>query len=413
MNDIKKEIIELLLATTCHGIPNIIRAKKSYFLTLMWTLSLLICSGYLYYLTIMSIKEYLKYRVITSIEVINESPTLFPTVTICNLNGYSEKNIQNETIISCLFNNNRCNLAHFKVINFTSYGNCLRFNDNPDDLQKTYLADKYAGSLLLELFSGIPKTKSNDYFSMGYGFRIIINNQTDRITRIVKGVDVAPGFQTNILVDRIFYFKETIPYENCFSDFDSYFSNFDSEIVKEILNKGKIYQQSYCFQKCYIKMLKTKCNCDSDPFNSFKCLNKEVNMSCFDIIHKYFYISNYTECLPLCPLECNRQEFKLSTSLLNYPHLSEVESLLQNPIIKSKYENIYNVTVSQLRESVVSVAIYYEDLSYTVVSKEPKMNFLDLISNIGGIMGIFLGISFLSFLEIIEIIYVFISKLRK
>ena len=136
-------------------------------------------------------------------------------------------------------------------------------------------------------------------------------------------------------------------------------------------------------------------------------------MSCFDIIHKYFYISNYTECLPFCPLECNRQEFKLSTSFLNYPHLSEVESLLQNPIVKSKFENISNVTVNQLRESVVSIAIYYEDLSYTVVSKEPKMNFLDLISNIGGIMGIFLGISFLSFLEIIEIIYVFISKLRK
>ena len=71
MNDIKKEIIELFLATTCHGIPNIIRAKRSYFLTLMWTLSLVICSGYLYYLTIMSIKEYLKYKVITSIEVIN------------------------------------------------------------------------------------------------------------------------------------------------------------------------------------------------------------------------------------------------------------------------------------------------------------------------------------------------------
>ena len=159
-------------------------------------------------------------------------------------------------------------------------------------------------------------------------------------------------------------------------------------------------------------MLKYKCNCEVSISNPYVCINNNshADMNCVLKTNENFYISNYTECLPLCPLECNTQEFKISTSFLNYPHLSKVNGLLNNPIIKSKYENISNVTVNQLRESILSVAIYYDDLSYTVISKEPAMSLLDLISAIGGIMGIFLGISFLSFLEIIEFIILIIGN---
>ena len=241
-----------------------------------------------------------------------------------------------------------------------------------------------------------------------------MHNITDKIVRIEKGVDVAPGFQTNLAIERIFYKKKTLPYENCFIDIDSY-SKFNTSYVDEILKSSSVYQQSECLELCKYKMLQSKCNCETFSNSSYKCFNDntQADMDCVYKTNDYFYISNYTECLPLCPLECDTQEFKISTSFLNFPHLSKVKGLLDNPIIKSKYENISNVTVNQLRESVVSVAIYYDDLSYTVVSKEPKMNLLDLISAIGGIMGIFLGISFLSFLEIVEIIYVIISKLRK
>jgi hypothetical protein len=50
------------------------------------------------------------------------------------------------------------------------------------------------------------------------------------------------------------------------------------------------------------------------------------------------------------------------------------------------------------------VYVYYEDLKYTLISQSPKTDTLSLISNIGGILGLLLGISFLSFIEILEII---------
>jgi hypothetical protein len=413
MDAIKKEVVERLLATSCHGIPNIIRGRKNFCLVLMWTFSFILCASYFLYLTIISIENYLSYHVITSIDILNESPTLFPTITICNLDDYYGNDLLNDTLIDCSFNNLICNKSDFSVVKTNSYGTCLRFNDNLEKIKRTYLAGKYSGGLIVQLFSGVPLDIKRS-LSEGYGFHIFVHNITDKIVRIEKGVDVAPGFQTNLAIERIFYKKKTLPYEDCFIDIDSY-SKFNTSYVDEILKSSSVYQQSECLELCKHEMLQFKCNCKTFSNNSYNCINNntQADMDCVYKTNNYFYISNYTACLPLCPLECDTQEFKISTSFLNFPHLSKVKGLLDNPIVKSKYENISNVTVNQLRESVVSVAIYYDDLSYTVVSKEPKMNLLDLISAIGGIMGIFLGISFLSFLEIVEIIYVIISKLRK
>jgi hypothetical protein len=55
-----------------------------------------------------------------------------------------------------------------------------------------------------------------------------------------------------------------------------------------------------------------------------------------------------------------------------------------------------------IKESVLSFNIYYEDLSYVEYRQSPKTRLADLISNIGGIVGVFIGASFLSFVEIVE-----------
>jgi hypothetical protein len=48
--------------------------------------------------------------------------------------------------------------------------------------------------------------------------------------------------------------------------------------------------------------------------------------------------------------------------------------------------------------------VYYDQLSYTQISKDAKLDLVDLISGIGGLLGLFLGMSFLSFTEFIEIL---------
>ena len=52
----------------------------------------------------------------------------------------------------------------------------------------------------------------------------------------------------------------------------------------------------------------------------------------------------------------------------------------------------------------VKLLVYYERPEYTVIDQIAQMTVFDLISNIGGNLGLFIGISFLSFAELIELL---------
>jgi len=102
-------------------------------------------------------------------------------------------------------------------------------------------------------------------------------------------------------------------------------------------------------------------------------------------------------------LECNSISYKLTTSFSSFPSKSYADSLKTHPIITSKFLN-ETLTYESIKQSVLSLNIYYDQLAFTQISKEAKFEIVDLISAFGGLLGLFLGMSFLSFVEIVEII---------
>jgi hypothetical protein len=70
---------------------------------------------------------------------------------------------------------------------------------------------------------------------------------------------------------------------------------------------------------------------------------------------------------------------------------------------RTQFETFKNFT-----KTFFSINVYFSDLKYTLITQQPKYEIFDLISNVGGILGLFLGISFISFLEIFEVFAEFI-----
>ena len=63
------------------------------------------------------------------------------------------------------------------------------------------------------------------------------------------------------------------------------------------------------------------------------------------------------------------------------------------------------ISFEESRNSVVRVYVFYDTFSYIKsTEKETSGSILDLASNIGGILGLFLGVSVLSLFELIEVI---------
>ena len=204
-----------------------------------------------------------------------------------------------------------------------------------------------------------------------------------------------------------------MPYDDCFESIET-FKEFNTTFAKKILDSGGIYQQTTCVEICRKKQFLVKCNCKLGNQDIWNCLNEDYNITCHqDLIQNFYSNSNYyNECLTLCPLECKEEQFLISTSFLSFPQLLRANDLLNNSLIKTKFSNITkDLIMDTLKQSVLSIYVYYDDLKYTIIRKSPKFEWLDLISNIGGIMGIFLGTSFLSFVEIIDILVIIFTML--
>ena len=77
---------------------------------------------------------------------------------------------------------------------------------------------------------------------------------------------------------------------------------------------------------------------------------------------------------------------------------------MNNSILKSKFPEV-QLTYDLIKQSVLALNVFYDNLAYTEITQQPKMQIFDIISNVGGLLGLFIGISFLSVIEIFEIIF--------
>ena len=86
-------------------------------------------------------------------------------------------------------------------------------------------------------------------------------------------------------------------------------------------------------------------------------------------------------CEPKCPLECDNIQYNTESS----------------------YSNMRTSDDLSKKDTNLSLIIFYNSASYTTIEEMEKTDLIDLIANIGGTLGLFLGLSVLSFVEIFEL----------
>ena len=122
-------------------------------------------------------------------------------------------------------------------------------------------------------------------------------------------------------------------------------------------------------------------------------------------INLIFFLSWIDQCSGRCPLECEKENFLFETSLGNFPAYAYAKYLIEDERISRFLNESFDesFTVEDMSKSIAKVNIYYSDLNIEISSEMPAMTFITLVSNIGGVLGLFLGMSFLSFVEVFEL----------
>ena len=320
-------------------------------------------------------------------------------------------------IVECTFGvSSKCDLDDFDWHYNFYYGNCYTFNNGRNlngKISNIYNSTQpgFNNGLRLKLFLGDP-SKTHKIFQ-SYGVHVYVHNKSSK-PRYEEGVDVSSGEKTHVVINRIFENNLEFPYTNCISD-QNKLNSF--KFYRAITRSNRIYTQKECFDMCLQNEIIKSCNC-SVPFfisESKNCDSITDTRCAIDATDLFFKELNI-KCSHLCPRECETISYTLSTSHSDFPSLSYGQFLRNQTSVKERFKNyqqnssrkdseiLKEIDMYEFKTGIAAINIYYEDLKYTKISQIEEMNFPDLLSNLGGTLGLFVGFSVLSFVEILEVI---------
>ena len=423
-------------------------------------------SGMSSYFVIKSIVNYFNFEVNTITRKLFETPAEFPKVTLCNINQFTteyaleflkqinhnispnasifdgknmnkyQKQIKireinslatanmldqsvpnthkakfahsiDDILLKCKFNNEHCTAKDFEWILDRQFGNCYVFNAHSNNSRKLTISGPGNG-LKLTLYSSFHDnlTVFNSYTG-GNGFILRIENNSYLTDHNADGIYISPGIIANIAVERTFRLNLPEPYSNCDLDNASP-RDYQSDLYEKILNSQYEYSQQFCLNQCIQKQIISICNC-SYPFmlslfEADQC-NNQAQIICSSNV--YTRTTNATNtfiqdnCMPLCPLECNSTEYHSSLTFLQMIGDYHADILKQKPnLLRDFVAKTLNARTAQ--ESTVVLNIFYDSLSYTKSFEIAQMDLVALMSNIGGTMSLFMGVSLFSMFEMAE-----------
>ncbi len=299
------------------------------------------------YLTSETVQEYLQYDVFTQTKRIEATSSLMPSVTFCFKNPETQN-------LTTFFSKASFSTPNGLIANLTGeqynedfIKDCVKFNHfTYKSANKIISANSLANtSFLFEIDMGIKFSKVLFFLSDNY------NNVLDWSQFVTLSSYFKSSYTINIKKEVEVQIEE--PYNDCQNA---------SDIT---------YRQSNCLFLCKNERFLEEHNCTLENYYSIhgkSFCNEEISKnSKFDSV-----------CKKQCPKECETTKFEV---LLNNPHLNPNSS------------------------NILSFTVYYLDLSYIEISQTPKMSGFSLMNEIGGALGLFVGITFLSLLEFLEFIF--------
>ena len=328
---------------------------------------------------------------------ISEKQAKFPAVSICITNRPDEHPKLKDILEYCSFNNVQCNLENdFEEYIIQSNETCYSFNTGKSSqIQSISFAGPISG---LELFLNIDKLyfdTINEEVTPSKAVVFIYNQsiifRRDQTYLVESGFQVPAGFN-NFAIEREFVEKLGMPYNDCIKQKEYNFNAYHKSdlFLQYFIQNNKSYSQKDCLDLCIEQVIITKCNCYSQLLGSLQQCNKTDCVDDFIIKYATQRLQFPDNCLDQCKPECDLNSLKIE-----HNHIS---------LVSDEFKSVYNITKNDT-DKIVSINVFYSDFKFTIIKQIPKMSLIDLISNLGGLLGLFVGISFLTFIEIIQICF--------
>ena len=295
---------------------------------------------------------------------------VYPALTLCFLNTNSSIDIKNVFLQNQFtFANITQTAGDFDISTRFSLA-CMTFNggfNSSGHKIDIFKSNIYSWGNIIFFEFLLPLQTKILYF-------ISDNLQRPGLDDLTEGLQTMPSLQ-------ILRFRKTIekklgePYNQCLKTLEKA-EDFESVAFQQVLNNSKYkYSRNNCLDQCRLNLYNEKHN--------------NTNVTPDDII---LFIQD--KCYGECPENCDRTIY---TSDL----FTEISSAYITPTERDKYPNM---DCDEFDQRIFRLGLTSQYLTYYYITQVPQMTATNLFSSIGGLAGLFLGVSVMNTYQVIVLI---------
>ncbi|OAF69755.1 Amiloride-sensitive sodium channel subunit gamma [Intoshia linei] len=334
-------------------------------------------------------------------------------------------------IVDCSYNGYVCLKNDFVEYYSTSHGNCYTFNSGWNKSHPIYRSNKpgplygfYFISIFecdiedgLTLILFIDQLQYTPSLVTSAGARVVTHPQNIMPFPADEGYSVSPGKTTNIAAKKTSIKRAGDIYSEC-----AYTNtiNITRNIFEELYPVR--YNTAMCFKTCYQKFVIKNCNCADQELPKYgsafnyvdvgNCrLENKTEYDCLISIKKR-YEKNELACH--CPSPCEETTFSSTISTSYWPNVNYKDTLIKAVSKNKKIKHLLKLNKDNLVSNIMEVKVYYQEFNYETIVELPEYQIFQLISDLGGILGLYIGFSLLTIFEFLELmmdmLYVMASR---
>nr|H1AFJ6.1 RecName: Full=Amiloride-sensitive sodium channel subunit beta; AltName: Full=Beta-NaCH; AltName: Full=Epithelial Na(+) channel subunit beta; Short=Beta-ENaC; AltName: Full=Nonvoltage-gated sodium channel 1 subunit beta; AltName: Full=SCNEB [Neoceratodus forsteri]BAL46407.1 epithelial sodium channel subunit beta [Neoceratodus forsteri] len=305
--------------------------------------------------------------------------------------GYSGKDF----ILTCLFGGEACNYDNFTQFYHSSYGNCYVFNWGLDG--NVLIVSNPGVGFGLQLALDVNQEEYIPFLTTRAGARFLLHTQNTFPFVETMGTYALVGTVTSvgILVDEVQRMGQ--PYGTCTTD------GLDVPIDNLYSQYNLSYTMQSCLWSCFQIQMVNSCGCAYYlyplPEGATYCNNQNNS----DWAYCYYLLQDSkdhkNECLQTCIQTCNELQFRISTSMADWPSESSEDWIFH--VLSYERDDSTNITMK--RDGVLKLNLYFKEFNYRVITESVATNVVWLLSNLGGQFGFWMGGSVLCIIEFGEV----------
>ena len=393
---------------TVHGLARILNGspKERVFWSVILVLSLMI----VLIITYSSLTKFYDRETYIDSKTFATTEAKLPSVTLCNtmrLEGSTSdaKYTKREPFTSgfrkyahefkgkfCTLDNVACDYdADFSAR--TESEGCITYNPNGTKVQR--LPGPNYG---IEFVMYVNQSDTIDNFIYkDHGILVILHSHEDFPQFWFDGFLINSGMSHQLRIEKSDIVRLPEPYpSHCMKEYPPCLYKFP----------GK-YTVSSCLTACYFQRMLKACGATmrgweeyqyenmSDQIEKYKRdMSEKDRRQCMDDLQHWF-IGNISECD--CHVACEERRYKHVNTPRRWPGKSVEKHL------KTGFQAAFgqNITSEEIMDSFYRIKLYYSKLEYNTINEKPAYSWDQILSDLGGQLGLAIGASILSLVELV------------